>query len=75
MRHLSNIYDHRRPDAKLHHAYSFQVWDGGLEAMAEEWQHYLDWINANTIGRPKACKGGAIEEMEAMGFIGIWSNP
>lgn len=71
---LSNIYDHRLPDAKQTHVYSYYAMSAGTEVMDIEWQHHLDWINQNVIGQPQATKWYTVEQLEKMGMIGIYSK-
>lgn len=73
-RFLSNISDHRRPNAQHIHTYSFHAMDCGPEAMKEEWQCHLEWINQNQIGRPQANEKYSVEEFEKMGMIGIYAK-
>lgn len=60
MRHLSNIYDHRKPDARN-------------TTPEEAWRQHLEWINRNVIGRPQATETYTVEQLEAMGMIGIYA--
>lgn len=72
-RHLSNIFDHQVPEAQFRHCYSFESMQDGREAMAEEWQDHLGWINNNVIGPPKATDHYTQEELVEMGMIGIYA--
>lgn len=71
-RHLSNISDHRRPDARAMFCYSFRA-ISSPEGRNQEWQAYLSWINKNVIGPPKATDCYTRAQLEAMGMIGIYS--
>lgn len=73
-RHLSNIFDHRRKDAEGMHCYSHSAMFNGLHAMRQEWLSHLDWINENVIGPPEATDRYSVEELEAMGMIGIYKS-
>lgn len=73
-RFLSNIYDHRKPDAEGKHTYSHHAMFCGLETMKWEWRHHLEWIDRNVIGRPKATEKYTVEELEKMGMIGIYAK-
>lgn len=73
-RHLSNIFDHRRPQAELLHCFSFHAMQNGREAVRQEWQHHLDWINANVIGPPKATDHYTQAQLVGMGMIGIYKS-
>lgn len=72
-RHLSNIFDHRRPDAQEKHCYSFEAMDRGYEGVREEWQHHLDWIKNHVVGPPKATDHYTQAELIGMGMIGIYA--
>lgn len=72
-RHLSNIYDHRKPDARHYHSYSFYAY-GNTEVERQEWQYHLDWINQNEVGRPKATAHYTVEQLESMGMIGVYAK-
>ena len=63
MKHLSNIYDPRREDAKRVSLYS-----------CDEWQHHLDWVNQNVIGEPQATEFYTVEQLKDMGMVGVYSN-
>ena len=72
-RHLSNIYDHRKPDAKRFHIYSYHAY-GNAKAEQLEWQHHLDWINQNEIGPPKETEWRTVEQLKGMDMIGIYTK-
>lgn len=74
MRFLSNIFDHRKADARMSFCCSFHAWRSGQTAMDVEWQHHLDWINENTIGPPKATKKYTQKQLEDMGMIGLYAE-
>lgn len=67
-RHLSNIYDHRKLDARMYHTQM-----AGPEAMGQDWLQHLEWIRRNIIDRPKATETYTAEQLEAMGMIGIYA--
>lgn len=72
-RHLSNISDHRREDAKTMHGYSSAAMRNS-SAKDFEWQQHLEWITENVIGPPKATDHYTQEELEKMGMIGIYAR-
>jgi len=37
-------------------------------------QRWFQWIGNKVIGRPKATESHTVEELEAMGLIGIYSR-
>lgn len=73
-RFLSNIYDHRLPDAEACHLHTYHDMMNGPEACKQAWQRYLDWINSHVIGPPKKCEAGTVEQMESRGYIGIYEK-
>lgn len=75
MRHLSNIYDPKRPDARTYFtAYDYQEWLAGPEAVEKAWQRHLDWGNRNVTGPPLATAIATPEELAAEGYIGIYAS-
>lgn len=74
MRFLSNTYDHRKPDARMHFTPTFQAWTQGSVAMDAEWQQHLDWINENIIGPPKATEKHTQQQLEDNDLIGIYAE-
>lgn len=72
-RHLTNIYDHRRPDAKHKMAYAPQDIKNGCGAMQIAWQDHLEWIEHNVIGPPKATAVYSQAQLEDLGMIGIYA--
>lgn len=72
-RHLSNIFDHRKPNAEMYLTYSHHAYANGPSAMKMEWQRHLDWIKANIIGPPKATDHYTVEQLEAMNMIGLYA--
>lgn len=73
MRHLSNIYDPRRPDAI---AYLPLTYEESIEVGGREraWKRHLDWIAANVVDRPKATDYYTVEELESMHMVGIYAH-
>lgn len=73
-RHLSNIFDHRSPNARMCFTGSYYAWQAGKIAMDAEWEHHLKWINDNIIDRPKVTEKYTVEQLEEMGMIGIYAK-
>lgn len=69
---LSNIYDHRRPDAESKHCYSYEA-HRNPTLMRQEWEQHLDWIGRNIIGPPKTTETFSAQQLSKMGMIGIYS--
>ena len=63
---LTNTYDPKREDAK--YRLSVQI-DHSRDA---EWAKHLAWLSGCVIGRPKAMKLHSVEELEAMGRVGVY---
>lgn len=75
MRHLSNIFDHRLPKSRdAFTGFSYDEWIEGPAAIERAWQRYLEWINENAIGPPKATGYYTQAQLENMGMIGIYSS-
>lgn len=73
-RFLSNTYDPTRPHAEAMHCYSFHAYND-INSRRHEWQMHLNWINANIITRPKATATYTVEQLEAMGMVGLYAHP
>ena len=69
-RHLSNIYDHRRPDAESLMIHDYRDHREGPQAMHAAWLLKLDWINQNMIGPPRSTPYYTRAYLEAQGMIG-----
>jgi len=74
MKHLSNIYDHRLPEARTYFTNSNHAMFEGEKAIDHEWQQHLNWINQNVIGKPKATEKYTVKELEDLGYIDIYSD-
>ncbi len=72
-RFLTNMYDPRKPKARMYHTYSFHTWDSGKEAMDTEWQHHLDYVARNVICPPKATEKYTQKQLEDMNMVGIYA--
>lgn len=74
-RHLSNIFDHRGPNAEAMFTYSYHAWieksDGPRK---REWNSHLRWINENMIGPPKETDHYGSQELKDQGMIGIYAK-
>lgn len=73
-RHLSNIHDHRLPNAESEMIHDYNDWMDGPEAMHRAWLSHLDWINSNVIGPPKETPYFTRKQLEDMGMIGIYKK-
>lgn len=40
----------------------------------QEIQNYRLWLAKFTIGKPRATKGKTVEEIEKMGFVGLYED-
>jgi hypothetical protein len=74
-RHLTNIWDHRKPDAEVCFCHCYDEWRSGAEAMHAAWLRHIDWINHHLIGPPQATECYTREQLEAAGMIGIYARP
>jgi len=74
MKFLSNIYDPSKEDAPQYHTYSFHAHMNGQEAMKQEWERHLEWVNSNIVGPPQGTDYYNVEELEARGIVGIYST-
>ena len=72
---LSNIYDHRLPDARKNY-FPTRLEPGQIAsiAMDVEWERHLAWIGRNVIGPPKATGKYSQEQLEAHSLIGIYAE-
>jgi hypothetical protein len=66
MRHVTNTYDFRKPDARYNHVFLVDV-DQNVE-----WKNYIEWCNKHIIGLPKATSKYTVVELEIMGMIGLY---
>lgn len=69
MKHLSNIYNPKLPNAYLFFEYSHV-----LSTKEEQWAHYLEWVNENQIGLPQATDRFSVRDLVAMGMVGVYSK-
>lgn len=67
LRHISNIYDPTRQDAKVWVAYS------PCETQDEAWQRIQRFLADKVIGRPKATEKYTVEQLEAENFVGVYA--
>ena len=71
MRFVCNEYDPEKPIAK-------QIFYSGNWGVGEAWQdhpawqYHLVWIAKFTKGRPQATAKYTVEQLEEMGFIGLY---
>lgn len=66
MKFLSNIHN---PDDEYASAYVTRSFH---ETQEEAWQHHIEWLKGKVITRPKATDKYTIEELEAMGMVGVY---
>jgi len=67
MKFLSNTYDPKRKDAKMHVVRSFHGTD------EQAWKHHQEWLQGKVIGRPKATDAYSVEQLEEMGMVGVYA--
>ena len=68
MKHLTNLYDPRKEDAKIF------ISTMPHETPDEAWKHQQEWLKGKHIGRPQATAAYTVEQLEAMGYVGIYDN-
>ena len=68
MKWLSNLYNPRLADAKMF------VSTMSHEAQNEAWQRQENWLKDKIIGRPQGTQKYSVEQLEQMGYIGVYSN-
>lgn len=73
-RFLTNTHDPDDPKARMYITYSFHAMDCGQAACDIEWQHHLDYIAANIVGRPKATVKYTQKQLEDEGMVGIYKG-
>lgn len=64
---LANI-----PNPRRHGASKSLSYIGHPSTHAEQWVKHLAWVNRNITDRPKATEAYTVEQLEAMGMIGIY---
>ena len=68
MHFLTNIYDPRIPESK------FKYNTGFLESPWHAEISIMKWIQDKILGDPKAERGHTVEQLKAMGIVGVYSN-
>ena len=69
MKFLSNTYNPNDEDkAKMYLVLNFR------ESREDEWQRWLDWLKGKVIGRPQASDTYTVEQLEAMGLVGVYDS-
>ena len=68
MKYLTNLYDPKREDAK------YLIHTLPHESEAEAWRRQVEWLKDKHIGRPQATKTYTIEQLEDMGYVGVYDN-
>jgi hypothetical protein len=74
MKSLTSTYDPTKvEEAKMSLALSFEDWNdpNGRE---RAWQHHLAYLKDKVIGRPQASDTYTVEELEAMGLVGVYAK-
>lgn len=69
MKHLTNIYDPRRLNAKS------MIMTLRGQTQAEAWRLRQQWLSDKMIGSPKATDQYSIRELAAMGLVGVYAFP
>lgn len=73
MKWLTNIDDHRKPNAKHLFSYSSQACTNP-QLREIEWQEHLNWVNKHIIGLPQASEKYNQQQLVDMGMIGIYEQ-
>lgn len=68
MKHLTNLYDPTREDAK-----SLIITMPG-ETPGEAWERQKRYLADKVIGLPKATGAYSVQELERMGMVGIYAS-
>ena len=68
MKHLINLYDPKREDAE------FNIRTRPYEMPLEAWTRQMEWLKGKHIGRPQATKTYTVEQLEDMGYVGVYDN-
>ena len=66
LRWLSNICDPKLPDSFIR----ITTRDG--ESQCKAWKLQEEWLVGKVIDRPRATKWCSIEQLEAMGLVGVY---
>jgi len=69
MKHLTNIYDPKRLDAKS------MIMTLRGQTQAEAWRLQQQWLSGKMIGSPKATDQYSIQELAAIGMVGVYVFP
>ena len=72
--HIDNVFDPSKDGAESYNRYSRYACGDKL-SRESEWANHLAWINAHVVGPPKATEFYSVEELKAMGMIGIYAIP
>lgn len=67
---VANEYDPQRPDARQH--YCFSTTDPTEQDI--EWGFHLHWLKTKRFGRPAATEHCSVEQLEAMGMVGVYER-
>lgn len=69
MKHLTNIYDPRRRDARA------MIMTQRGQTHAEAWRLQQRWLSDEMIGSPKATDHYSVRELAAQGLVGVYAAP
>ena len=67
---LTNVYDINKTDA-----FSLLILRTGEGSREEQWEKYKKWVLSKDKGRPQSTKECSVEDLEAMGYIGLYDCP
>lgn len=67
MKYLTNMYDPSKPDAKS------QVLCMLWQSVEEAWEKLQRFLQGKIVGRPKETDTYTVEELEAIGLVGIYA--
>ena len=65
---LTNFYDHKRPDAKEMFIYMVDV------DKKTQWDWHVKWIESHKVYFPKATETYTVEQLLAMGMLGLYEK-
>ena len=68
MKFLTNLPDPKREDAR------FNIMNGPHESPTVAWRRQKEWLKGKHIGRPQATKTYTVEQLEVMGYVGVYDN-
>ena len=69
MKHISNIYDPKRDNARSHFIYTSRDY----RQHPKEWEQYLAWVNQYIIATPQATDSYTVAQLEGWGMVGLYA--